>query len=1046
MKDSILRLSDANDIVRERLRQMYAAKESEMVRMLLGSLDADGEMRANIFDTAHSILQRIRSNKRLNLIEAFMKEYDLSSNEGVVLMCIAEALLRIPDSKTAAELIQDKIVQGRWDEHVGRSSSWLVNAATWSLLVGGNFLFSKNDIENSANNIIYNMVSRLSAPVFRVMIGKAMQILGKHFILGHTIKEALRNSNAQRKLGYTHSYDVSGESARTTDDARKYYGAYAKAIEIIGESLSTEDSIYSSPSISVKLSALHPRYEELNFDRVSDELYPLIRQLCIMAKDRGMALFIDAEESGRLDVSLDIIKALAHDEELMHWDGLGFAIQAYQKRCFCLIDWLAGVASRTSRRIMVRLVKGSYWGYEIKNAQDGGHSDYPVFTRKVYTDLSYIACAKKLIARNDVFYPCFATHNIHTVSAILELTKGKNIHFEFQRWQGMGEDFYDPMMEDKHFNVSCRVYAPVGVYADLLPYLVRRMPKNGISSAFANHMRDDDRDIKDLIGDPIVEASRLAGVSNSDIALPLDIFGSDRRNSRGLNLDNLSDLRQLYYQFVNYQDASCVSAAPIINGVVRGGKYQDVFSPAALDKKIGSVTMASEQDAKDALEIAAAAYEPWNKTSVAERADALDRAANLLEDDAIRFMYLLNIEAGKTIKDAISEVRKAVDLLRYYAQTARKNLGGPNILPGSLGERNELTYMGKGVFLCISPWNFPLAIFIGQIAAALVTGNTVLAKPSEQTSIVGYEMVKLMYDAGVPGAVLHYLPGSGSQLGGVLLPDPRLIGVAFTGSTETAMLINRILAARDGPLATLIAETGGINAMIVDSSALPEQVTDAVIRSAFQSAGQRCSALRVLCIQSDVFEKMVEMISGAMQELSVGNPLNFEIDVGPVIDEKAKTMLSAYIKDMDEKYDILARTPVSADMTKYGHFIAPVMYNVPLEDFVDREVFGPVLHVVRYDKSELEQVIKKINSTGYGLTFGVHSRITDAANRICAQIDAGNVYVNRDQLGSVVGMQPFGGRGLSGTGPKTGGPLYLYRFVMEKVCSTNIAAAGLAGK
>jgi RHH-type proline utilization regulon transcriptional repressor/proline dehydrogenase/delta 1-pyrroline-5-carboxylate dehydrogenase len=861
--------------------------------------------------------------------------------------------------------------------------------------------------------------------------------------MGRTIDEAIERAKAMEKRGYRYSYDMLGEAARTMRDAERYDRAYRAAIAAIGRA-SRDRGPIESPGISVKLSALHPRYEFAQAHRVMTELVPRVQALALAAKAVDIGFTIDAEEADRLDLSLDVIEAVSGDPALAGWEGFGLAIQAYQKRCTHLVDWLADMARRHQRRLMVRLVKGAYWDSEIKWSQERGLPGYPVFTRKASTDVSYLACAKKLLADPVAFYPQFATHNAHSFAAVLEMAgvNGSNGRrdFEFQRLHGMGEALYDQVVGPEKLGLAARVYAPVGSHEDLLAYLVRRLLENGANTSFVNRIVDEKAPIAELIADPVARVRRLPVKPHPRIPLPVDLYGKGRKNSRGIDLTDLNELVPLEAA-MDAAAASPWSAAPLIGGAARGGTTRPVTNPADRRQTVGQVTEAGKAEVEEALTRASRAAEDWDATPAVERAACLVRAADLMEQSRAQLMAIAVREAGKTLPDALAEVREAVDFCRYYAERARADFAQPLPLPGPTGERNQIALHGRSVFACISPWNFPLAIFTGQVTAALAAGNTVVAKPAEQTPLIAATAVRFLHQAGVPADVLHLLPGDGPTVGAPLVADPRIAGVAFTGSTETARGINRVLAARDGPIVPLIAETGGQNAMIVDSSALPEQVVRDVLASSFQSAGQRCSALRVLFVQADIADKLEEMLVGAMAELKVGDPALLATDVGPVIDEDAKAMLEKHAQRMAHDGELLFAATLGPDCA-HGSFFAPRAFRIDRLAQLEREVFGPILHIVHFAGDRLDEVLDAINATGYGLTLGIHSRIDSTVQHIHERLRVGNAYVNRNMIGAVVGVQPFGGEGLSGTGPKAGGPRYLHRFATERTLTIDTTAAG----
>ena len=1028
------------DALRQKVRDAYRMDETECLKERLAQADIPSDQRDRIEARARQLVTTVRKERvKSSGIDAFMHEYELSSQEGVVLMCLAEALLRIPDAETADALIKDKIGGANWEKHLGHSDSLFVNASTWALMLTGRVVnLNRNEEGREWGGVLKRLVQRSGEPVIRQAVMQGMKILGRQFVMGRSIDEACKRAREHEEEGYRYSYDMLGEAARTMADAERYFEEYANAIHAIGK-VADKRGCIDAPGVSVKLSALHPRYEYGQEDRVKKELLPKLIELCQLAADYDIGLCIDAEEADRLDISMDLIEAVAAHGSLKHWQGLGLAVQAYQKRCAPLIDWLTDLAKRTKRRLMVRLVKGAYWDTEIKRAQELGLDGYPVFTRKVNTDVSYLACAKKLLSHPDAFYPCFATHNAHSLSAIAEMA-GNHSGFEFQCLHGMGDALYDQVVGKEGNGYPVRIYAPVGSHEDLLAYLVRRLLENGANSSFVNRIVDESAPIREIIADPLAEAPRNMPSYHPRIPLPAGLYGPERPNAEGYDIthpDVLSALKTDMDEEVSESFRSC----PLIGGLEKSGHESKIRNPANHAEVVGVVQEADADQAKEALNRAIKAKPDWDDLGAEKRAEILLKAADLFEKQGPRLMALTMKEAGKTLMDAVAELREAVDFLRYYALRAKAEFSAPMPLPGPTGEENLISLHGRGAFLCISPWNFPLAIFTGQVSAALAAGNSVLAKPAEQTPMIAYEAVKLLHQAGVPGEVLHLLPGDGPTIGNVLLSDPRLGGVAFTGSTETARLINRKLAERDGPIVPLIAETGGQNAMIVDSSALPEQVTRDVLISSFQSAGQRCSALRVLFVQEDIADKQIEMIKGAMEELSVDDPQFLSSDIGPVIDGEALDILKKHAERMDKEAKLLHK--VSAPKTRpEGTYFEPRMYEIDSLKVLHREVFGPILHVVRYKAEDLDQIIEDISGTGYGLTLAIHSRIEDKVEYICRNLHVGNTYVNRNQIGAIVGVQPFGGEGLSGTGPKAGGPRYLYRFAAERTVSIDTTAAG----
>ncbi|TCO83037.1 L-proline dehydrogenase /delta-1-pyrroline-5-carboxylate dehydrogenase [Plasticicumulans lactativorans] len=1017
------------------LNAAYRADETSVVaeRLQLATLPSD--MRDRIADRARRLVTQVRTERvKGSGIDAFMHEYQLSSTEGVVLMCLAEALLRIPDDATRDRLIRDKIGSADWEKHLGKSESAFVNASTWGLMLTGRIIGLRGE---DSRSILKRLIQRSGEPIIRQAVAQAMRILGRQFVMGRNIREALDRARDWEARGYRYSYDMLGEAARTAADAERYMDAYTKAIHAIGKAAAGRGPL-DAPGISIKLSALHPRYEPFQGARVQRELGGRLLDLARLAKGYDINLTVDAEEADRLDLSLDLIAHTFRDPSLAGYEGFGLALQAYQKRAVHVVDWLADLARGEHRRLMVRLVKGAYWDTEIKRAQERGLDGYPVFTRKASTDVSYLACARRLLAAPDAFYPQFATHNAHTAASVIEMA-GSHRGFEFQRLHGMGEALYEQITGPDALNIPCRIYAPVGSHEDLLAYLVRRLLENGANSSFVNRIVDERAPIDEIIADPVAKVARLTQIPHPRIPLPRALYGAERPNSHGVDLSDQAQLAALLDGMREVQDRHW-QAAPLIGGVSQGGTPRLVHEPADDTRVVGAVIEATPEQAGQALERALRAFPAWDDTPAAARADCLDRAAELLEADAPLLLSLLQREAGKTLADAIAELREAVDFCRYYAARARADFAEPQTMPGPTGESNRLGWRGRGVFVAISPWNFPLAIFTGQVVAALVAGNAVIAKPAEQTPLVAAYAVETLHRAGVPVDALQLLPGDGA-IGAALVGDARIAGVAFTGSTETAWAINRTLAARRAPIVPFIAETGGLNAMIVDSSALPEQVVADVLASSFQSAGQRCSALRLLLVQEDIADKLLTMLAGAMAELVVGDPRDLATDVGPVIDAEARAMLDAHAAEMERSARLVYRCPLP-EATARGSFVAPQAFELGDAAQLEREVFGPILHVVRFRADELDTLVDTVNASGFGLTFGIHSRIDATVQQVLARVRAGNCYVNRNMIGAVVGVQPFGGEGLSGTGPKAGGPHYLYRFAAERTVSINTTAAG----
>ena len=994
--------------LRAAITAAYRRDETEAVQWLLAQ---GATPSADAQPLAHRLVSSVREKRtRASGVDALMHEFSLSSEEGVALMCLAEALLRIPDSETADRLIADKISRGDWRKHLGESPSLFVNAATWGLLITGK-LVSTNS-EQGLGSALTRLIAKGGEPLIRKGVDMAMRMLGNQFVTGQTIDEALKNSRDNETRGYRYSYDMLGEAALTESDARNYYASYEAAIHAIGKA-SNGRGIKDGPGISIKLSALHPRYSRAQYARVMGELLPRVRSLVLLAKSYNIGINIDAEEADRLEISLDMLEALAFDAELAGFEGIGLVVQAYQKRCPFVIDYLVDLAKRSGRKFMVRLVKGAYWDAEIKRAQVDGMPGYPVYTRKVYTDVSYLTCARKLLAAADVLYPQFATHNAHTLSVIYTWAKQDNVsNYEFQCLHGMGETLYDQVVGSQNLDKACRIYAPVGSHETLLAYLVRRLLENGANSSFVNQIVDENVAIDTLLTDPFDVARASGGKPHPAIALPLDMFGAERKNSNGMDLVNEDVLAKVAMGLAQQRQHV---AGPLIAGSSDAGVPANVINPAMSSDIVGQVSEASRTDVETALAAASAFAAEWAATATHERAAILERTADLFEQNGVELMALAVREAGKSLPNAIAELREAVDFLRYYAVQIRGSSKAEALGPVS----------------CISPWNFPLAIFTGQVAAALAAGNVVLAKPAEQTPLIAYRAVELFLEAGTPRAALQLLPGRGEVVGAALTADSRIKGVIFTGSTEVAQLINRTLAKRaeqEGIDIPLVAETGGQNALIVDSSALPEQVVQDVLSSAFDSAGQRCSALRVLFLQEDIADKTIKMLKGAMQELRVGSPDRLATDIGPVIDAEAQRNLLAHI----ERTRATARShfalELPASVVAAGTFVPPTVLEIASLAELKQEVFGPVLHIVRYRRAELPAVIDAINATGYGLTLGVHSRIDETINTIVNRAHVGNIYVNRNIVGAVVGVQPFGGEGKSGTGPKAGGPLYLKRL------------------
>lgn len=1018
--------------LRQAIIDAYRMPEDEAVNRLITAAQLPDETLRRILQRAEDLVAKVRNAPHPGGLDAILRQYDLSSEEGIALMCVAEALLRIPDAKTVDKLLEDKLTSADWSAHLGKSGSLFANAVTWGLMVTGKLY---QPAHHSLFNALKQVTRKSSGIVVRPVVKKFMEFLGRKFVMGETIEEALKRAAAVEAEGYRYSYDMLGEAARTDEDAKRYLASYHHAIDKIGAYAKGRSPI-EGPGISIKLSALHPRYEFANKKVLLDVLVPRVRELVLKAKEFDIALTVDAEESNRLDIELEVIDAVFSDPALGSWDGFGVAVQSYQKRAPYVLDFLHDLAKTQKRRMTLRLIKGAYWDYEIKYAQENGFTDYPVFTRKHATDVSYIACAKKLIGYADWLFPQFATHNAYSIAMVLELVG--DCAYEFQCLHGMGQKLYDHIVGVKNMNLPCRIYAPVGSHQDLLGYLMRRLLENGANTSFVNLIANPDTSLATLLVDPVKRIASLKEKRHSQIPLPKDIYGLERKNSVGCDLTDMNTLKDLKAA-MDSANLQSYAAVPLVHGEKITGTIKSVLSP--IDQKpVGTVVDADEALVKKAYAHAAAAQLAWNALGCVERAQTLLKMADLLEEHMPTLMAIAVREAGKTPANAVGEVREAVDFCRYYAELAKKELM-PKVLKGPTGEFDQLSMHGRGVFVCISPWNFPLAIFIGQIAAALVAGNSVLAKPAEQTPLIAHYAVSLFHKAGVPTNVLQFLSGKGSAIGNALVDDERLAGIMFTGSTDTAKLINRTLAKREGAIVPFVAETGGQNVMLVDSSALPEQVTADVLASAFDSAGQRCSALRVLYLQEEVADKIIAMIVGGMKELRVNDPAFLTTDVGPVIDKSALAMLQAHAERMRAEATLLYQCDISAAPAN-GHYFGPCAFELKSLSQLPHEIFGPILHIIRYKSKDLDQVINDINATGYGLTMGIHSRISQFAEYIESRTRIGNTYVNRNMIGAVVGVQPFGGEGLSGTGPKAGGPHYLYRLCSEKTLSVNTTAAG----
>jgi len=994
--------------------------ERAVVADLLADPGLTAAERADVFRDAVALVDQARaSQKKQGVVESFLQEFSLGTREGLALMCLAEALLRTPDADTRDRLIAEKIGSADWASHMGQSDSLFVNASTWGLMLTGKLVDVDEEAKTDLSGFLKRIAGRLGEPVIRQAVATAVKIMGEQFVVGRTIEAALKRSDRE---GWLCSFDMLGEGARTTADAERYEKIYADAIEAVGKTAKGQGP-EAGHGVSVKLSALSPRYQAVQEDRVWEELYPRILRLALIAAKYDINYTIDAEEADRLALSLKLLERLAREPELGDWKGLGLAVQAYQKRTTETVQKLAELARSSGRRLMVRLVKGAYWDTEIKLAQVNGRTDYPVFTTKPATDLNYLVCAKALIEASPYIYAQFATHNAHTLAAVRRMARDRNVTIEHQRLHGMGEALYDAAHEAwADETVIVRAYAPVGGHEELLPYLVRRLLENGANSSFVHALLEAQPD------------------RHPRIPVPMNIYG-DRQNSLGRDYSQAAD-REAHAKALERVDSEKLTSGPIIGGKLKAGvNPQDVTNPFDRSQVLGHVSEASVEDVDAAVNAAANAQVAWDRIGGAGRAPILRAMADVLEADMDRLVALLSREAGKTLNDGVAEVREAADFCRYYALLAERDFGGAQTLKGPTGETNQLVLHGRGVFAAISPWNFPLAIFTGQIAAALAAGNAVVAKPAEQTPLVAAEAVRLFYKAGLNPDLLALVPGRGEIVGAALTNHPGIDGVAFTGGTDTASAINRGLAARPGAIIPFIAETGGLNAMFVDTTALKEQVIDDVILSAFGSAGQRCSALRILYAPKEAADALIEGLKGALATQVIGDPTDPRTDIGPVIDAESRANLEAHVARLSKEAKIIARAELAAGSDK-GDLFAPTIAEIPTPDFLEREVFGPILHVYRYDSKDLKSVAAKLAARGYGLTLGVHSRIEAFADEVVRLVPAGNVYVNRSIIGAVVGVQPFGGEGLSGTGPKAGGPNSLIRYAAEKAISVNIAAQG----
>ena len=1013
------------------------ADEDSLVSTLAERTGLDAAARDRIRDGAIDLVKRARESKRQRgLMESFLQEFGLSNKEGLALMCLAEALLRVPDAGTADRLIAEKITSGDWGEHAGNSESWLVNASTLGLMLTGSIIDVESDARTNPMEYVRKLTQKVGEPVIRAAVMQAMRIMGEQFVLGRTIQEALKN--AARGEGAMGSFDMLGEGARTAADAQRYHRRYMDAIEAVGAARG-EGPIESVHGVSVKLSALHAQYHAVKQARVMDELYPMVLEQARAAKAHDIGLCLDAEEADRLVLSLRILERLAREPDLDGWGGLGLAVQAYQKRGRLVIEKLIALGRDCGRRFLVRLVKGAYWDTEIKMAQQMGWSDFPVWTTKPATDLNYLVCARMMLSAPEAIYSQFATHNAHSLSAVREMAQQAGVDsYEFQRLHGMGDALY-AAAADAYGERAVRVYAPVGSHEDLLPYLVRRLLENGANTSFVHSFLDPDVPVEDVARGPFEKAIDIK--RHPSIPAPMALYGDDRMNSTGTDLSQTAVCERVASAVKALHASLPISATAMIGDTASTGPAQAITNPADRSAIIGHIVEASITDVDTAFKLAESAQPSWDQSGGIARGAILRAMADAMETDTDRLIALMALEAGKTLEDGIAEVREAVDFCRYYAAQAEREFNEDTRLPGPAGETNHLGLKGRGVFVCISPWNFPLAIFAGQVAAALAAGNTVLAKPAEQTPLIAYEAVKMFRKAGLPDNVLHLLPGRGETIGAALTTDLRTAGVAFTGSTEVARLINRSLAARDAAIAPLIAETGGLNAMFVDTTALKEQVVDDAVMSAFGSAGQRCSALRIIFVPDDVADDFIEGLAGAMDELAIGDPTNPATDVGPVIDEEARLILERHMERMQAEGRVIKQLDIGT-LANESSFYAPALVEIPSMDLLEREVFGPILHVIKYKPKQIDEITAALAAKGYGLTLGIHSRLQSFHSQVQSAVPAGNVYVNRNMIGAVVGVQPFGGEGLSGTGPKAGGPHYLHRFAGERTVTVNIAAQG----
>jgi len=1032
-KDFLLK---SETILEKKISDSHYLDEKQCILNLISHAEFEENINKKITNYAKQLIIHARNNKKkIGNIDIFLTEYNLSNEEGIALMCLAEALLRIPDKETSDRFIKDKICKANWKNHINQSDSIFINAATWGLLITGKII--KPSYKKNLSGIFKNFLIRTSKGSIRLIIRQAMKILSRQFVLGEDIQESLEKSQEEKSKGYYYSYDMLGESAKTEKDSELYYQNYLNTIDIVGKNSKNINDIYQKPNISIKLSALFSRYEFSQLQRVMKELYSRVKHLAMRSKKYNITLTIDAEEASQLEISLQIIEKLALDKDLINWNGLGLAVQSYQKRAYSVIDWLINLSHRSNKRLIVRLVKGAYWDSEIKIAQTGGFENYPVFTRKSYTDISYIACAKKMLFYKKEIFSQFATHNAYTIASILEFSDG--VDFEFQCLHGMGSGLYDQIVQSNN-KIPCRIYAPFGNHKHLLAYLVRRLLENGANTSFIYRIRDKKISPEKLIENPIIIAKKFDGEPHPNIPLPKNIYKT-RINAKGIDINNRIIMKKLIKK-INFATKRWESY-PLIAKINKPNRYEKyVLNPENSKEIIGTIIYTDPNEVDIAIERSLIAFSKWKKVSVIDRIYYLQKMGNLLENNMENFIALLIKEAGKTIPNAISEIREAINFCRYYAEEAKKLFSSPIEMIGPTGEKNSLYYHGRGIIACISPWNFPLAIFLGGIVASIVAGNTVIAKPAEQTSLIAHKTVQLLYKSGIPKDVVQCLPGDGNIIGEKIINDVRINSVIFTGSNDTAKRIFRLISKKSGIITNLIAETGGQNALIVDSSALLEQVTTDIIYSAFNNSGQRCSSLRVLFVQNDIADNLISMIKGAMKELTIGDPKYLSTDIGPIIDQESKKKLLDYISYIKLYADMIYQVDIKNNTNINGNFFPPTIIEINNINLLKEEIFGPILHIIRFNSYDLKKIINQINNMGYGLTAGVHTRVNNTAKYICDNLNIGNIYINRNQIGAEVGVQPFGGEGLSGTGPKTGGPNYLVRLSYERTISINTTATG----